>query len=113
MLSLLFADDTTCLTSGNDLKNVIKKAKLELQKLSQCFRANKMAVNVSKTKYIICKPSNKKVKIGAGEGIIFNNTDIGKLTMKAKFLSSIEFMTTTLMYRTGPLNCLERTLMKI
>jgi hypothetical protein len=72
MLSLLFADDTACLTSGNNLKDVIKKANVELQKLSQWFRANKMAVNVSKTKYIIFKPSNKKVEIGPGEGVLFN-----------------------------------------
>jgi hypothetical protein len=53
MLSLLFADDTACLTSGPDLKAVIDKANTELQKLSAWFRANKMAVNVNKTKYII------------------------------------------------------------
>jgi sarcosine oxidase/L-pipecolate oxidase len=56
LLSLLFADDTACLTSGPDLKAVISKANTELQKISQWFRANKMAVNVSKTKYIIFKP---------------------------------------------------------
>jgi hypothetical protein len=79
MLSLLFAVDTACLTSGNDLKNVIRKANSELQKLSQWFRANKMAVNVSKTKYIIFKPTSKKIVIEAGEGILFNNNDIGEI----------------------------------
>jgi hypothetical protein len=75
MLSLLFADDTACLTSGPDLKTVIDKANIELQKLSVWFRANKMAVNVSKTKYIVFKPKGKKVEIGPGEGVIFNNND--------------------------------------
>jgi hypothetical protein len=37
MLSLLFADDTACLTSGPDLKAVIDKANAELQKLSIWF----------------------------------------------------------------------------
>jgi hypothetical protein len=84
MLSLLFADDTACLTSGANLKNVIDKANIELQKLSQWFRANKMAVNVSKTKYIIFKPNNKKIEIGPGEGIIFNNNDIGEPNDESK-----------------------------
>jgi hypothetical protein len=75
MLSLLFADDTACLTTGPDLKAVIDKANAELQKLSMWFRANKMAVNVSKTKYIIFKPKGKKIEIGPGEGIVFNNND--------------------------------------
>jgi hypothetical protein len=87
MLSLLFADDTACLTSGNNLKNVIKKANVELQKLSQWFRANKMAVNVSKTKYIIFKPSNKKVEIGPGEGVLFNNNDIGETSDESKIFA--------------------------
>jgi hypothetical protein len=79
MLSLLFADDTACLTSGPELKNVITKANMELQKLSQWFKANKMVVNVSKTKYIVFKPKNKKIEIGPGEGVIFNNNDIGEI----------------------------------
>jgi hypothetical protein len=78
LLSLLFADDTACLTSGPILKDVIRTANLELRKLSQWFRANKMAVNVSKTKYIIFKPKNKKIEIGPGEGIKFNDNDIGE-----------------------------------
>jgi hypothetical protein len=77
LLSLLFADDTACLTSGPDLKNVIAKANVELQKISEWFRANKMAVNVSKTKYIIFKPKFKKIEIGPGEGVKFNNNDVG------------------------------------
>jgi hypothetical protein len=75
MLSLLFADDTACLTSGPDLKAVIDKANTELQKLSAWFRANKMAVNVNKTKYIIFKPKGKKIEIGPGEGVLYNNND--------------------------------------
>jgi hypothetical protein len=42
------------------------------------FRANKMAVNVSKTKYIIFKPRGKKINLAENEGIFFNNNDIGK-----------------------------------
>jgi Reverse transcriptase (RNA-dependent DNA polymerase) len=84
MLSLLFADDTAGLTSGPDLKLVIQKANLELQKLSMWFRANKMAVNVKKTKYIIFKPKSKKVTIEKGEGVLFNNNDLNEPNDESK-----------------------------
>jgi Reverse transcriptase (RNA-dependent DNA polymerase) len=66
LLTLMFADDTAGLTSGPEIKPLIEKANLELQKLSMWFRANKMAVNVSKTKYMIFKPKSKKVTIEKG-----------------------------------------------
>jgi hypothetical protein len=37
------------------------------------FRANKMAVNVSKMKYIIFKPRGKRIDLDKGEGVVFNN----------------------------------------
>jgi hypothetical protein len=76
MLALLFADDTAGLLSGPELQPLIVKANLELQKLSMWFRANKMAVNVKKTKYIIFKQKGKRIEIGENEGVIFNNNDI-------------------------------------
>jgi hypothetical protein len=35
-----------------------------------------MAVNVSKTKYIIFKPKCKRITLNRGEGVIFNDNDI-------------------------------------
>jgi hypothetical protein len=48
----LLADDTAGLVSGPELHPLPNKAKLELQKIGMWFRANKMAVNVSKHRYI-------------------------------------------------------------
>jgi hypothetical protein len=76
LLSLLFADDTTGLVAGPELGPLITKANTELQKIATWFRANRMAVNVSKTKYIIFKPKNKKIHINHGEGVIFNNNKL-------------------------------------
>jgi Reverse transcriptase (RNA-dependent DNA polymerase) len=76
LLTLMFADDTAGLTSGPEIQPLIDKANLELQKLSMWFRANKMAVNVSKTKYMIFKPKSKKITIEKGMGVFFNNNDI-------------------------------------
>jgi hypothetical protein len=51
----LLIDETAASTSGPELMPVIEKAKTELEKIGVWFRANKMAVNVSKTKFIISK----------------------------------------------------------
>jgi hypothetical protein len=77
LLTLLFADDTAGLVSGPELGPLIQKANSELQKIATWFRANKMAVNVSKTKYIIFKPKGKKINLNNGEGVKFNNNDLG------------------------------------
>jgi hypothetical protein len=75
LLTLLFADDTAGLVSGPELRPLMQKANSELQKIAAWFRANKMAVNVSKTKFIIFKPKGKTVALNPGEGVLFNNND--------------------------------------
>jgi hypothetical protein len=61
MFSALFADDTTSLAKGLILADVIAYVNCELQKMANWFRANKMCLNVSKTKYIIFRTQNKPV----------------------------------------------------
>jgi Reverse transcriptase (RNA-dependent DNA polymerase) len=75
--SFLFADDTTGLTSGPSLPQLIDKFNSEIQKLAMWFRTNKMCVNTSKTKFIIFHTRGKKVDL-AGKTVIFNNNEIGK-----------------------------------
>jgi hypothetical protein len=87
MLALLFADDTAGLLSGPELQPLIAKANLELQKLSMWFRANKMAVNAKKTKYIIFKQKGKRVEIGENEGVVFNNNDINAIQDAGKLFA--------------------------
>jgi hypothetical protein len=53
----------------------LNKANTELQKIVAWFRANKMAVNVSKTKYIFFKNRGKKINLNNDEGVFFNNND--------------------------------------
>jgi hypothetical protein len=38
-----------------------------------------MAVNVSKTKFIIFKPKGKKIELNAEQGVFFDDNDIGQL----------------------------------
>ena len=50
-MTLLFADDTAGLKSGHDLKELINKVNIEINKIANWLRANRMACNISKTKY--------------------------------------------------------------
>ena len=68
LLTLLFADDT----AGHDIKTLINEVNVEVNKLANWFRANKMAVNVSKTKYIIFKPRGAKINLDANEGVVYD-----------------------------------------
>ena len=51
--TLLFADDTSFLMSGENLNELTRAANIELEKAYCWFKANKLSLNVSKTKYIV------------------------------------------------------------
>jgi hypothetical protein len=61
LLTVMFADDTCCLNSNKNLPDLIADTNNEINKIAVWFRTNKMALNVSKTKYIIFHSRNKKV----------------------------------------------------
>jgi hypothetical protein len=44
----MLTDDTACTSSDTNLENLIKLINTELSKIAKWFRANTMAVNVSK-----------------------------------------------------------------
>ena len=72
--TFLFADDTQGLKAGKNLPELIDSVNSELKKWAQWFRSNKMAVNTSKTKFIIFHSKGKKVDMGK-KSIIFDNND--------------------------------------
>jgi hypothetical protein len=76
LFSVLFADDTTGLAKGANLQNVIAFVNLELQKIANWFRSNKMQLNASKTKYIIFRTKNKHIDPQACS-VVYNCTEIG------------------------------------
>ena len=75
LATFLFADDTSGLAEGKNLPDLIKFMNIEIQKLANWFRSNKMAVNISKTKFIIFRTKGKKIDI-TNTPILFNNNDI-------------------------------------
>ena len=78
LYTLLFADDTACLASGPNLPDLINYVNTELNKIAVWFRANKMAVNAEKTKYIIFHAKNKNVNPG-NSVLVFDNNEPGQL----------------------------------
>jgi hypothetical protein len=61
LLMLMFADDTFCVKSDTDLDRLIQYVNGEINKMAVWFRANKLAVNVNKTKFMIFRSVGKKV----------------------------------------------------
>ena len=68
-LTLLFADDTTFQVSDSDLNKLFDVANFELEKASVWFTANKLTLNVKKTKFMLFSEGqsnigNNSLKIG-------------------------------------------------
>jgi hypothetical protein len=62
IFSSLFADDTIFINSNENLKVLEINANLQLEKAKVWFQANKLSLNVSKTKYIVFR-TNRMAKI--------------------------------------------------
>ncbi len=58
--TLSFADDTTVYTSGKQIQNLTHTANMELDKLYNWCCANKLQLNIKKTKFAIFGPHRKK-----------------------------------------------------
>jgi hypothetical protein len=72
--TLLFADDTAGFKSGKNLPELMDQINIELKKWSAWFRANRMAVNVKKTKFIIFHSRGKKCDLG-GRKLFFDDNE--------------------------------------
>jgi hypothetical protein len=64
LLTLMFADDTCCLDSDENLDNIILRVNDGIKKIAVWFKANKMAINTSETNYVIFHVKNKKINLG-------------------------------------------------
>ncbi len=60
----------------NDINVLINSVNEEINKIAVWFRANKLAVNISKTKYIIFKTRNKKLNANLPD-VVFNANERG------------------------------------
>jgi hypothetical protein len=61
LATFMFADDTACIASNTNTEELFNYANVELTKIARWFRANKMAVNVKKTKFILFHTKGTKI----------------------------------------------------
>ena len=62
-LTLLFADDTTFQYSDINLDTLFEKCNIELEKASVWFKANKLTLNVKKTKFMLFNGKNPQLDL--------------------------------------------------
>ncbi len=77
LTTYLFADDSQGLARGKNLSSLIKLVNTELKKWALWFRANKLKVNTSKTKFIIFHTQGKKINM-QNLNILFDDNEPGK-----------------------------------
>jgi hypothetical protein len=89
LATFLFADDTSCLAEHNNLQTLITYVNAELQKLATWFKANKMAVNVSNTNYIIFRTRGKKIDADLPD-VVFNSNDLDSVSPDPSLIQKLE-----------------------
>ena len=72
--SILFADDTNLFISEKDPVSLNNTLNSELSKLSAWFAANKLSLNISKTKFMVFRPRPKRLCYDYGEALLMIST---------------------------------------
>lgn len=80
---LLFADDTTLQLSSSNIKELFKIANKELNVVSDWFKANKLTLNVNKTKYILFRKQNMTPNLN-NLSLIIDNSEIERIGKDCK-----------------------------
>jgi len=74
-LTLMFADDTFALKSDSNIHNLINSINVDINKMAIWFKANKLAVNKTKTKYMIFRTKGKKIPENTPE-VLFDENEL-------------------------------------
>ena len=78
LLIICFADDTTCIYSSPNIHDLYDNMNQELCKIDIWFRANRLCLNTSKSKYMLFGPSYANRNIG-NETLSINNRNIERV----------------------------------
>ena len=78
---VLFADDTTVIKSGTDIKDLYRDMNYELENLEQWCKVNKLSLNAKKTKYILFKPKKYHIHF---EKLNFGGEEIERIGENCK-----------------------------
>ncbi len=79
LFSVLFADDTTCLSKGFNLQELTAYVNVELRKIANWFRSNIMVLNTRKTKFMILRTRGKQINEQDCQ-LIYYYLEIGHVT---------------------------------
>jgi hypothetical protein len=71
----MFADNTFSLQAGSNIMDLIQTVNSEINKMAVWFRANKLAVNINKTKYIIFRMRGKHLPADLPD-IVYNENEL-------------------------------------
>jgi hypothetical protein len=85
---VLFADDTTILYSHKNLADKLNMVNIELQKVTNWFRANKLSINTAKTNYMIMGTPQKTFNFNSDIEVKFDAISLTRVN-KTKFLGVI------------------------
>ncbi len=77
LLSVLFADDTALVATGDNITELFNKTNEELYKLCIYFRLNKLSLHTDKTKYLSISHQNPHLNKSQLE-LFVNNNNIGQ-----------------------------------
>ena len=58
---LLFADDTYLIATGKDLDVILQRINFELSAIYEWLCSNRLTLNLSKTKYLVFQPRQKRI----------------------------------------------------
>jgi hypothetical protein len=83
---VLFADDTNVFLTGNNINVIVNKMNTELLSIVEWLKANRLSLNIDKTKYMVFLPKRQKCPINLN--IKLSGQAIEKVS-KMKFLGVI------------------------
>ena len=61
--TIMFADDTNCFMTGNNLNELSQNLNQELSKIVIWLKANKLSLNIDKTHYMLFQPKRRLTNI--------------------------------------------------
>ena len=79
----MFADDANLFISDSNIENLFETMNEELRKVANWFKANKLSLNISKTKYFLFHFTRKRKDIRN----ILPPLHIGNVPVKREFVS--------------------------
>ena len=82
----MFADDTNFFYSHENIKGLFYTVNSELEKISQWFKANKLSINIKKTKFILFHKNSSKDDIPVKRPALMVGSSNIEITSSIKFL---------------------------